>query len=92
MNFKINVEFPEIIPRLCTTTLSDTFDSYIKFLIEYTLSFKKIVCIANNTVPAMTGDLKIAATKLKGKCKEQGKYFCIILIIYSSVKTSLKSF
>ena len=73
LKFKVSEELLEIIPM--RDTGADIFNALMEVLIEYNLSLKKLVCLATDGAPAMTGVLKRVIAKLKEKCEEQGKSY-----------------
>lgn len=80
---KVYEELLEIIPMQGTTTGADIFDAVKKVLTEYNLPLTKLVCVATDGAPAMTGVLKGAVAKLQEESGKQGNsYFqhfhCII--------------
>lgn len=83
VNLKVTEGLLEIIPMHDTTTGADIFDALMEVLDKYKLPLEKLVCLATDGAPAMTGITKGAVAKLKETCKQHdNNYFehfhCII--------------
>lgn len=83
VNLKVSEELLETIAMHDTTTGSDIFKAVMEVLNAYNLPLKKLVCLATDGAPAMTGTVKGVVAKFKEQCKEQGNtdfqhFHCII--------------
>ncbi|GFV66355.1 general transcription factor II-I repeat domain-containing protein 2 [Trichonephila clavipes] len=72
VSLKINEELLEIIPMHNTTTRADIFYGLMEVVKKYKLPLDKLVCLATDGAPAMTGITKRVVARLKETCKQQG--------------------
>ncbi len=64
MNIKVSEELLEVIPMHDTTTGADIFGAVMQAFNKYDLILKKLVCLANDGAPAMTGITNGVVAKL----------------------------
>ncbi|GFX24896.1 general transcription factor II-I repeat domain-containing protein 2A [Trichonephila clavipes] len=62
----------EVISMHTTTTGADIFDALMEVLKKYKLPLDKLVCLATDGAPTMTGITKGVVAKLKETCKQHG--------------------
>ncbi|GFV37239.1 general transcription factor II-I repeat domain-containing protein 2 [Trichonephila clavipes] len=73
VNLKINEGlFLDVISMHNITTEADIFDALIEVVKKYKLPLDKLVCLATDGAPAMTGITKRAVAKFKETCKQHG--------------------
>jgi hypothetical protein len=83
VKLKVTEELLEIVPMHDTTTGADIFEALMEVINKYKLPLEKLVCLATDGAPAMTGNTKGVVAKIKEKCKEYGNsylehFHCII--------------